>query len=202
MPTLCTGNRQKGIYVLKWYKIYTRVLTSEILHSEHWHWRFQLNERRFCFRISRSYFRMPFLFQNLSFQFRNAVPVSELCVLISECRFCFRILRFSFRMPFLFRNCVERSVPPYRRTSTSCAQWSSTFRTKWWRRRPMHHVPNAYWKSVLTAAVWVDFFSCWVYILCWLYTLWIIIALLSFTVIIAEVRRKLYKHFAWKEATY
>jgi len=36
----------------------------------------------------------------------------------------------------------------HRRTSTSCVQWSSTFRRKWWRRRPMRHVPHAYWKSV------------------------------------------------------
>ena len=48
-----------------------------------------ISECRFCFRISRSYFRMPFVFQNFAFQFRNAVSVSEFCVLISECRFCF-----------------------------------------------------------------------------------------------------------------
>jgi len=36
-----------------------------------------------------------------------------------------------------------------RRTSISCVKWSSTFRPKWWRRRPMRHVPHAYWTSVL-----------------------------------------------------
>ena len=79
------------------------------------YWRIQNSHANQSVSISeeRFVFRMPFLFQNLSFQFRNAVFVSEYRVPISECRFCFRILRFDFRMPFLFRKCVERSVPPY-----------------------------------------------------------------------------------------